>query len=144
MNNSTMKPAARRRARKLAVQAIYSWQLSGNTLSDIEAQFLTDNDVSKIDVDYFLDLVRGVGSYFNSLDEAMAPFVDRPLKDLDHVERAVLRIACYELRERVDVPYKVAINEAIELAKSFGADDSHRFVNGVLDKAVDTLRPARQ
>ncbi|RUO80907.1 transcription antitermination factor NusB [Idiomarina tyrosinivorans] len=139
-----MKPAARRRARKLAVQAIYSWQLSGNTLSDIEAQFLTDNDVSKIDVDYFLDLVRGVGSYATSLDEAMAPFVDRPLKDLDHVERAVLRIACYELRERVDVPYKVAINEAIELAKSFGADDSHRFVNGVLDKAVDTLRPARQ
>ncbi|PWW13307.1 MULTISPECIES: transcription antitermination factor NusB [Pseudidiomarina] len=139
-----MKPAARRKARKLAVQAIYSWQLSQNSMSDIEAQFLTDNDTSKIDVDYFLALVRGVAGQSNSLDQAVEPFLDRPLKDLDQVERAVLRLAAYELRERLDVPYKVAINEAIELAKSFGADDSHRFVNGVLDKAIDSLRPARK
>ncbi|RUO63355.1 NusB antitermination factor [Pseudidiomarina planktonica] len=139
-----MKPAARRKARKLAVQAIYSWQLSENSVVDIEATFLTDNDVSKIDVDYFLDLVRGVTSQAKSLDTAIEPFLDRPAKDLDHVERAVLRLASYELRDRPDVPYKVAINEAIELAKSFGADDSHRFVNGVLDKAIDTLRPTRQ
>ncbi|MEX1221084.1 MAG: transcription antitermination factor NusB [Idiomarina sp.] len=139
-----MKPAARRKARKLAIQAIYSWQLSENSVVDIEATFLTDNDVSKIDVDYFLDLVRGVTSQAKSLDAAIEPFLDRPAKDLDHVERAVLRLASYELRDRPDVPYKVAINEAIELAKSFGADDSHRFVNGVLDKAIDTLRPTRQ
>ncbi|KFZ30448.1 transcription antiterminator NusB [Pseudidiomarina salinarum] len=139
-----MKPAARRKARKLAVQAIYSWQLSDNSMSDIEAQFLTDNDTSKVDVDYFLVLVRGVAGQVKSLDEAVSPFLDRPLKDLDQVERAVLRLAAFELRERLDVPYKVAINEAIELAKSFGADDSHRFVNGVLDKAIDSLRPARQ
>lgn len=139
-----MKPAARRKARKLAVQAIYSWQLSDNSMSDIEAQFLTDNDTSKVDVDYFLILVRGVAGQVRSLDEAVSPFLDRPLKDLDQVERAVLRLAAFELRERLDVPYKVAINEAIELAKSFGADDSHRFVNGVLDKAIDSLRPARQ
>lgn len=139
-----MKPAARRKARKLAVQAIYSWQLSENSVVDIEATFLTDNDVSKIDVDYFLDLLRGVTSQAKSLDTAIEPFLDRPAKDLDHVERAVLRLASYELRDRPDVPYKVAINEAIELAKSFGADDSHRFVNGVLDKAIDTLRPTRQ
>lgn len=139
-----MKPAARRKARKLAIQAIYSWQLSQNSMSDIEAQFLTDNDTSKIDVDYFLALVRGVAGQSNSLDQAVEPFLDRPLKDLDQVERAVLRLAVYELRERLDVPYKVAINEAIELAKSFGADDSHRFVNGVLDKAIDSLRPARK
>lgn len=139
-----MKPAARRKARKLAVQAIYSWQLSDNSMSDIEAQFLTDNDTSKVDVDYFLVLVRGVAGQVRSLDEAVSPFLDRPLKDLDQVERAVLRLAAFELRERLDVPYKVAINEAIELAKSFGADDSHRFVNGVLDKAIDSLRPARQ
>ncbi|MDT7525840.1 MULTISPECIES: transcription antitermination factor NusB [Idiomarinaceae] len=139
-----MKPAARRKARKLAIQAIYSWQLSQNSMSDIEAQFLTDNDTSKIDVDYFLALVRGVAGQSNSLDQAVEPFLDRPLKDLDQVERAVLRLAAYELRERLDVPYKVAINEAIELAKSFGADDSHRFVNGVLDKAIDSLRPARK
>lgn len=139
-----MKPAARRKARKLAVQAIYSWQLSQNSMSDIEAQFLTDNDTSKVDVDYFLALVRGVAGQSNTLDEALEPFLDRPSKDLDHVERAVLRLAAYELRERLDVPYKVAINEAIELAKSFGADDSHRFVNGVLDKAIDSLRSVRQ
>lgn len=139
-----MKPAARRKARKLAVQAVYSWQLSQNTFSDIEAQYLTDTDTSKVDVDYFLDLLRGVGSYYKSLDESIAPFLDRPINDLDPVELAVLRIAAFELKERLDVPYKVAINEAIELAKSFGADDSHRFVNGVLDKAVDSLRPVRQ
>ncbi|PHR65755.1 transcription antitermination factor NusB [Pseudidiomarina marina] len=139
-----MKPAARRKARKLAVQAIYSWQLSQNSMSDIEAQFLTDNDTSKVDVDYFLALVRGVAGQSSTLDEVLEPFLDRPLKDLDQVERAVLRLAAYELRERLDVPYKVAINEAIELAKAFGADDSHRFVNGVLDKAIDSLRAARQ
>ncbi|MGQ4276956.1 transcription antitermination factor NusB [Pseudidiomarina sp. E22-M8] len=139
-----MKPAARRKARKLAVQAIYSWQLSDNSMSDIEAQFLTDNDTSKIDVDYFLALVRGVAGQVKSLDDALFPFLDRPLAELDHVERAVLRLAVFELRERLDVPYKVAINEAIELAKSFGADESHRFVNGVLDKAIDSLRPTRK
>ena len=139
-----MKPAARRKARKLAVQAIYSWQLSQNSMSDIEAQFLTDNDTSKVDVDYFLALVRGVAGQSSVLDDALEPYLDRPLKDLDQVERAVLRLAAYELRERLDVPYKVAINEAIELAKSFGADDSHRFVNGVLDKAIDSLRSARK
>lgn len=139
-----MKPAARRKARKLAIQAIYSWQLTQNSMADIEAQFLTDNDTSKIDVDYFLALVRGVAGQANALDQALEPFLDRPLKDLDQVERAVLRLAAYELRERLDVPYKVAINEAIELAKAFGADDSHRFVNGVLDKAIDSLRAARQ
>lgn len=139
-----MKPAARRKARKLAVQAVYSWQLSQNTFSDIEAQYLTDTDTSKVDVDYFLELLRGVGSFYRSLDESLEPFLDRPINDLDPVELAVLRIAAFELKERLDVPYKVAINEAIELAKSFGADDSHRFVNGVLDKAVDSLRPVRQ
>lgn len=104
-----MKPAARRKARKLAVQAIYSWQLSQNSMSDIEAQFLTDNDTSKIDVDYFLALVRGVAGQSQTLDLALEPFLDRPLNDLDHIEHAVLRLAAYELRDRLDVPYKVAI-----------------------------------
>lgn len=138
-----MKPAARRKARKLAVQAIYSWQLSENSMSDIEAQFLTDNDTSKFDAEYFMALVRGVAGQAKTLDDALSPFVDRPMAELDQVERAVLRLAAFELRDRLDVPYKVAINEAIELAKSFGADESHRFVNGVLDKAIDSLRPAR-
>lgn len=139
-----MKPSARRKARRLAIQAIYSWQLSDNSISDIEAEFLTDNDTSKVDIDYFQDLIRGVASQASSLDEALSPFTDRPFADLDQIERAILRVAAYELKLRVDVPYKVVMNEAIELAKAFGADDSHRFVNGVLDKAVDSLRAARQ
>lgn len=139
-----MKPAARRKARRLAIQAVYSWQLSGNSVSDIEAEFLTENDVSKVDVDYFLDLLRGVASQQANLDQALSPFTDRPFVDLDQIERAILRVAAFELKSRLDVPYKVVMNEAIELAKAFGADDSHRFVNGVLDKAVDTLRAARQ
>ncbi|RUO31206.1 transcription antitermination factor NusB [Aliidiomarina soli] len=139
-----MKPAARRKARRLAIQAIYSWQLSKNSISDIEAEFLTDNDVSKVDVDYFQDLIRGVATQASSLDGSLSPFTDRPFADLDQIERAILRVSAYELKFRVDVPYKVVMNEAIELAKAFGADDSHRFVNGVLDKAVDSLRAARQ
>lgn len=139
-----MKPAARRKARRLAIQAIYSWQLSQNSISDIEAEFLTDNDTSKVDVDYFQDLIRGVASQASSLDGALSPFTDRPFADLDQIERAILRVSAYELKFRIDVPYKVVMNEAIELAKAFGADDSHRFVNGVLDKAVDSLRASRQ
>ncbi len=139
-----MKPAARRKARRMAIQAVYSWQLSGNSISDIEAEFLTENDVSKVDVAYFQDLLRGVASTVSTLDSALAPFSDRPFAELDQIERAVLRVSAYELRSRLDVPYKVVMNEAIELAKAFGADDSHRFVNGVLDKAVDSLRVVRQ
>lgn len=139
-----MKPAARRKARRLAIQAVYSWQLSGNSVSEIEAEFLTENDVSKVDVDYFQDLLRGVTGQRENLDQALSPFTDRPFVDLDQIERAILRVAAFELKVRLDVPYKVVMNEAIELAKAFGADDSHRFVNGVLDKAIDTLRATRQ
>lgn len=135
-----MKPAARRKARGLAVQAIYSWQLSQNHVSDIEQQMLLDNDVSKIDVDYFQEIVRGVAAHYKELDVALAPYTERPFEEIDQIEKAIIRLSAYELKYRVDVPYKVAINEGIELAKKFGADDSHRFVNGVLDKAVKDLR----
>lgn len=139
-----MKPSARRKARRMAIQAVYSWQLSGNAISDIEAEFLTDNDLSKVDVAYFQDLFRGVATSVAALDAALAPHSTRPFDELDQIERAVLRVSAYELRSRLDVPYKVIMNEAIELAKAFGAEDSHRFVNGVLDKAIDGLRAARQ
>lgn len=135
-----MKPAARRKARTLAVQAIYSWQVSGNNIADVEQQMLIENDVSKVDVDYFKDLIRGVVVNFSELDEFVKPHLDRAFDDVDLVEKAILRVSGYELKFRKDVPYKVAINEGIELAKSFGADDSHRFVNGVLDKAVKTIK----
>lgn len=135
-----MKPAARRKARALAVQAIYSWQLSQNHVSDIEQQFLLDNDVSKIDVEFFKEAIRGVAAHYKELDAALTPYTERPYEDVDQIEKAIMRLSAFELKFRVDVPYKVAINEGIELAKKFGADDSHRFVNGVLDRACKDLR----
>ena len=135
-----MKPAARHKARKLALQAIYSWQVSNNPIADIEQQMLVANDVNKIDVNYFKDLAQGVTINYKILDEAVKPHLDRPFEDIDLIEKAILRLSCYELKFRQDVPYKVAINEGIELAKLFAAEDSHKFVNGVLDKTHNQLR----
>ncbi|ELX8379248.1 transcription antitermination factor NusB [Providencia vermicola] len=135
-----MKPAARRRARECAVQAIYSWQLSGNNVSDVEYEFIAEQDMSDVDVIYFRELLSGVANNAAKLDQLMAPFLSRQLEELGQVEKAILRVAMYELSYREDVPYKVAINEGIELAKVFGAEDSHKFVNGVLDKAAPAVR----
>lgn len=136
-----MKPSPRRKARELAVQAIYSWQISKNSVSDIEVNFITENSKRRFDIEYFQQLIRGVTSSVSELDLAISPHVDRPLDDIDQVEKAILRVAIYELSDCQDVPYRVVINEAIELAKLFAADDSHKFVNGVLDKAVKLIRP---
>ncbi|MFT6507154.1 transcription antitermination factor NusB [Colwellia polaris] len=136
-----MKPSPRRKARELAVQAVYSWQLSQNNVAEIELNFLTDNSARRFDIPYFQQLFNGVTTNVGSIDDKIAPHVDRPLDDVDHVEKAVLRVAVYELTNCLDVPYRVIINEAIELAKSFAADDSHKFVNGVLDKVVKLVRP---
>lgn len=131
-----MKPAARRKSRKLATQAIYSWQISGNPMADIEQQMLLENNMTKVDVDYFRDLISGIVSHVDTIDDMIRPHIDRPFKDIDLVEKAICRLGAYELRYRLDVPAKVAINESIELAKVFGAEDSHKFVNGVLDQAL--------
>ena len=136
-----MKPTPRRKARELAVQAVYSWQLSDNSTTDVEAHFLTENAKRRFDIEYFQQLFRGATSRVKELDLAIEPHVDRPLDDVDHIEKAILRVAIFELSDCLDVPYKVVINEAIELAKLFAADDSHKFVNGVLDKAVKLIRP---
>lgn len=136
-----MKPSPRRKARELAVQAVYSWQLSDNSVADVELHFITENAKRRFEVDYFQQLLSGVTSSISEIDLAIEPHVDRPLEDVDHVEKAILRVAIYELSHCQEVPYKVVINEAIELAKSFAADDSHKFVNGVLDKAVKLIRP---
>ncbi len=149
-----MKPAARRNARHFALQAIYSWQLTKGNVADIEAQFLSADNYEEeehqaeeprlrqpdTDVDYFRDLFAGVVLNHQEMDSKMRPYLSRPIQDLDEMEHALLRLAMYELTKREDVPFKVVINEAIELAKRFGAEDSHKFVNGVLDKAVPTLR----
>ncbi|KFX06542.1 MULTISPECIES: transcription antitermination factor NusB [Pectobacterium] len=139
-----MKPAARRRARECAVQALYSWQLSKNDIADVEHQFLSEQDVKDVDITYFRELLAGVATQAEKLDQLMAPFLSRQIDELGQVEKAILRLAMFELSKREDVPYKVAINEAIELAKIFGAEDSHKFVNGVLDKAAPSVRKGKK
>ena len=150
----SVKPAARRNARQFALQAIYSWQISKENVAAIEEQFLTADkydeeehhakerelQAPEPDVAYFRDLFSGVALNHIKLDGKMRPYLSRPLQDLDQMELALLRMSIYEMMNRDDVPYKVVINEAIELAKVFAAEDSHKFVNGVLDKAAPTLR----
>lgn len=135
-----MKPAARRKARALAVQAIYSWQMTNNPVEQIELSIATSNNMEKVDMGYFQELLRAVVNDTDELDLKIKPYLGRLPEELDPVEKAILRLSTYELIKRIDVPYKVVINEAIELAKSFGAEESHKFVNGVLDKAIKTLR----
>jgi len=139
-----VKPAARRRARECALQALYSWQISNNDIADVEYQFLAENDVKDVDVLYFREILTGVANNSDFLDKLMQPHLSRRLDELGQVEKAALRISLYELSKRDDVPYKVAINEGIELAKTFGAEDSHKFVNGVLDKVAPQIRPRRK
>jgi len=150
-----MNPKARHNARHFAVQAVYSWQLSGTDVAEIEEQFMTGGyefedeehraqapkmEPKKTDIDYFRDLLSGVVLYSKELDSKMRPYLSRPLQDLDQMELAILRIALYELVKREDVPFKVVINEAIELGKTFATEDSHKFINGVLDKVAPVLR----
>ncbi|MWV11881.1 transcription antitermination factor NusB [Pseudomonas sp. R-28-1W-6] len=136
------KIATRRVARSLGMQALYQWHMAGQSLNEIEAQFRVDNDFSGVDGAYFHEILTGVATQKTEIDEAIAPCLDRPLEELDPVELAILRLSTWELRNRVDVPYRVVINEGIELAKVFGATDGHKFVNGVLDKLAPTLRAA--
>jgi len=136
-----MKPSQRRKARHYAVQGIYQWQMSGAPTADIENQFIESINPKKVDVPYFLELIQGTLTQLHSLDEQLTPHLDRTIDEVDPVERAILRLAAWELSERHDIPYKVVINEALELAKVFGAEDGHKYVNGVLDKVAKILRP---
>ena len=134
-----MKPAERRKARQLALQAVYQWQLTQDNVADIAEQFKLEQPTKGVDLPYFELLLTGVATNVSNLDATFSPFLSRKLDDLDQVDKGVLRLACYELMYCKDVPYKVVINEAIELAKSFAADDSHKFGNGVLDKVVKQM-----
>ncbi len=135
-----MKISARHKAREIALQGIYSWQMSKNPVEQIELALATSNDMQKVDMPYFQALLRGVVEHAEDLDQAIRPYLGRLPEELDPVEKAVLRLASFELVHRIDVPYRVIINEAIELAKDFGAEESHKFINGALDKAVRKLR----
>lgn len=135
-----MKPAERRRARQFAVQAVYQWQITQVSVTQIIEQFAVDQDMSKTDIPYFKELLIGVVQHIDSLDEKLSPYLSRKIGDVDMVDIAVLRIAMFELTYRTDVPHKVVLNEAIELAKDFATDESYKFVNGVLDKALRSLK----
>ncbi|XBC38074.1 MAG: transcription antitermination factor NusB [Buchnera aphidicola (Floraphis choui)] len=135
-----MKPLARRKARECAVQALYSWQLSNNNINDIESQFYKKNNIQEIDKNYFHELIIEITNNQQYLDSLMTPYLSRTINELGQIEKAILRISFYELKKRHDIPYKVTINEGIELAKLFGAEESHKFINGVLDKAAANIR----
>lgn len=127
-------------ARRRAMQAIYQWQMAGNNLNDIETQYLTEQDMSKVDVEYFKELMHKVPMSIDDLDAVAEKYSETKMEVIDPIERAIIRIAIYELKARLDVPYKVVINESIILAKAFGGDNSHTFVNGIVDKAAHELR----
>ena len=127
-------------ARRSAVQALYQWQVTKLDLGEIERQFVEEHGLGKAEVEFFSELLHGVPKKLDIIDEALTEFVDRAIADIDPVERAILRIGVYELLFRPDVPYRVVLNECITLAKSFGAAQSHRYVNGILDKIAHRKR----
>ena len=131
---------AKTNARKCAVQALYQWQMSGDSLSRIETYFLEEELLKGAQKTYFSEIFHGVPQQLTVIDAALAEFVDRPVEKVDPVERAILRIGGYELLNRLETPYKVIINEGVNLAKCFGAEGSHKYVNGILDKVAQKVR----
>lgn len=136
-------PAQRSKARHYAMQALYQWSVSQSPLNVIEAEFHADNDMNNVDTAYFHELLHQVPAHLAEIETDFLPFVnDLSLDQIDPVTLALLRMSVYELRFRIDVPYKVVINEALRLAKKFGATDSFKFINGVLDKVAARVRQA--
>lgn len=151
MSASSIQPAAfaakakvpvaqRRKARRLIVQALYQRLLSDTSPQEIEAQFREEH-TAKIDWEYFSEIFAGISAQREVLDGHIAPLLDRDVSALDPIEQAVLYLGAFELANRIDVPYRVVINECVDLAKVFGATDGHKYINGVLDKMALTLRP---
>ena len=135
-----MKPIARRLARQYALQALYQWQMSHASSSDIEKQFLTKQINKRTDWDYFKELIYQIPMHYTELDNHMSPFLSRPTDEIDPIELAILRLSTYELAKRLDIPYRVAINEALELTKKYGSIEGYKFVNSVLDHVARQLR----
>ena len=128
-------------ARRCAVQALYQWQMSGQDPTRIISEFVAERELGQADREYFRTLIREIPVHMDALEEPLAGALDRPIVELTPVERAILWIGVYELRFRPEIPWRVVINEAVELAKLFGAEQAYKYVNGVLDKVARTLRP---
>lgn len=133
-------PVQRTRARRRALQAVYTWQIAGGRAQEVIAQFAHEQAHEVADLEYFEDLVRSVLARRAELDASLLPFLDRGIEEVDQVERAMLRIAAYELQHRIDVPYRVVIDEALRTVKRFGSEHGHTYVNGVLDRAAAEWR----
>jgi len=131
---------ARSLARQRAMQALYQWQMTGQNPVDIERQFMEEQDMKKVDTKYFHELLGSIPQQLEELDSYSSKVLDRGIEQVDPIERAILRIGVYELKNRIDIPYRVVINEAVELAKTFGAEQGHRYINGILDKMAQQLR----
>ncbi len=135
-----MRSSPRRRAREFVLQGLYQQQLSGNAADAIRAQLVETTGFARSDTAYFAELWAGIGSDYDALMQRLVPHLDRPVHELSPVERSILAIGSWELVHRLDIPYRVVINEAVELAKSYGGTDGHKFINGVLDKLSATVR----
>jgi N utilization substance protein B len=139
-NPSGFNAALRHKARHYAMQALYQWQISRNALQQIESQFLTEYDFSQVDLEFFQELLHNIPAQLGEIDALFSPFLDRPIKDITPIELALLRLGTYELAHRIDVPFKVAINESVSLAKKFGAAESHKYINSILDNVAKKTR----
>jgi|TARA_B100001079_G_C16355041_1_gene490153 N utilization substance protein B len=128
-----MSSGSRHLARRSAVQALYQWELTGQSAAEIEPGFISDDAYSGVNRDYFLQLIENIPGNCASLDECLGPCLSRELDSLDPVERSILRLATYELLHEPKIPHKVVLNEAVELCRIFGSEEGYRFVNGVLD-----------
>jgi N utilization substance protein B len=138
--NKSASPGARSRARELIVQALYQMQIAGHDVAELTEQFRERPDYQRVDKAYFDELLSGICEHTVALEESIDELVDRPIAQLDPVEKGILLLGFYELRSMQDVPFKVVINESVNLAKRFGAVDGHKYINAVLDRAVKNFR----
>ncbi len=140
--NRPINPVERHNARRYVVQAMYQWQIADTSVTDLETEFLRHHIDKQLDMDYFKELIHGIPHHQHELDQAMQPFLGRSLQEIDPVELAVLRLGIYELLKRPDVPYRVVINEALQLTKKFGSVEGYKFVNSILDRVAKKTRSA--
>jgi N utilization substance protein B len=139
-NEHETNPNARHNARHYLVQALYQWHVAHTPLNDLEHEFLNYQIERKTDLDYFKELLRGIPANQEEIDAEIKPFLNRSMSEIDPIELSVLRLATYELMKRPDIPYRVIINEALELTKKFGSVEGFKFVNGILDRIAKKNR----
>ncbi|MCX7119652.1 MAG: transcription antitermination factor NusB [Legionellales bacterium] len=138
MSNESI--SGKRRARKLALQSLYQWLMAGTVLTDIEAQFSAANNMDKVDVEYYRRLINGIPKELSVIEEALKPFLDRPIESLNPIELTILRLCTFELFHCPEIPYRVILDESVSLAKAFGSQDGHKYVNGVLHNLAQIAR----